>query len=113
MRAGEQPLKGYAWSSYPSDLAAAGKRPGWYLGDRSFKGKLWERIGGLLENRKADSVNGEAVGAWSREDAERWIGSALAELGMDEEALRTTPKGTDEKDVMAWWLRGHTTLSRQ
>ncbi len=52
-------------------------RRGWYLGDRCFKVRLLDRIGGLLEGRKADSVNGGAVGAWSREDAERWIGSAI------------------------------------
>ena len=88
-------------------------RRGWYLGDRSFKSKLLDRIGGLLEGRQADSVKGEAVGAWRREEAERWIGSALAELGLDEAGLRRIPKGAKEKMAMAWWLRRHTTLSRQ
>jgi len=46
-------------------------------------------------------------------DAERWVGSALTELGLDEEGLRRIPKGAEEKMAMAWWLRGHTTLSRQ
>jgi len=167
VRAGEQPLKGYQWSSYPSYLVAARERPvwlrvervlgsvgigaddsrgrrgyeawmegqvleccrsqsrpsleaewkgvrrGWYLGDRTFKGKLLGRIADLLEGRQADSVGGEAVSAWSEEDAEQWIGSALADLGLDAAALRTLAKGASEKLVMAWWLRGHTTLSRQ
>ena len=68
-------------------------RRGWYLGDRSFKSKLLDRSGGLLEGRQADSVKGEAVGAWSREEAERWIDPALAELGLDEAGLRRIPKG--------------------
>jgi REP element-mobilizing transposase RayT len=167
VRAGEQRLRSYGWSSYPSYVVAEAKRPawlrvdrvlgsvgigvddsrgrqgyeawmegrvlecvrsrsrkemetewrsvrrGWYLGDRSFKSKLLDRIGGMLEGRKADSVNGEAVGAWSREEAERWIGSTLAELGLDEAGLRRIPKGAKEKMAMAWWLRRHTTLSRQ
>ena len=86
---------------------------GWYLGERSFKGRLLERIGGWLEGRKAESVNGEAKAARNEADAERWIGMAMAELGLDEGALKTRPKGAEEKLAMAWWLRRHTTLSRQ
>ena len=167
VRAGEQPLKSYPWSSYPSYLVAAGKRPawlrvervlgsvrigaddsqgrrgydawmegrvlecgrsqsrqsleaerkgvrqGWYLGDRSFKGKLLRRIADLPGGRPANSVGGEAVSAWSEEDAEQWIGSALADLGLDSEGLGRLAKGASEKLVMAWWLRVHTTLSRR
>ena len=71
------------------------------------------RIEEMLEGRQADSVGGEAVRAWSQEEAERWIGSAVAELGLDPGSLRTLAKGASEKWVMAWWLRAHTTLSRQ
>ena len=34
VRAGEQPLKGYPWSSYPSYLVASAKRPGWLRVER-------------------------------------------------------------------------------
>lgn len=59
--------------------------------------KLLDPIGGLQEDRKADSVKGEAVGAWSTEDPDRWIGSNLAELGLDEEGLRRLVTGAEEK----------------
>jgi len=38
---------------------------------------------------------------------------AVEGLGLAEESLQRLPKGAREKLVMAWWLRGHTMLSRQ
>ena len=73
-----------------------------------------ERVLACREGRQADSVRGEAVRAcWGEEEGERWVGSAVEDLGLAEESLETLPKGAREKWVMAGWLRGHTTLSRR
>ncbi len=90
-----------------------GVRRGGSLGGPTFKGKLLGRIGAWLEGRPADSVGGEAVRALGEADGERWVGSAVEGLGLAEESLERLPKGAREKLGMAWWLRGHTTLSYQ
>ncbi len=88
-------------------------RRGWYLGEESFKTRLLERVGNVLGPRRAESVSGGAVQALTEQEAERWLDKALQRLGLDDAALRALPKGAEAKLVMAWWLRSHTTLSRQ
>lgn len=87
-------------------------RRGWYLGDRGFKERLLDQMANLLGHRRVESVGGEAVRARGEQEAEQWIQQALEHLGLEELALRSLPKGADEKLAMAWWLRRHTTLSR-
>lgn len=88
-------------------------RRGWYLGEASFKEQLLERLGRLLDRRKAASVSGEAVRARTEQEAEQWIQKALRRLGLEDAGLAALPKGADAKLVMAWWLRCETTLSRR
>jgi hypothetical protein len=88
-------------------------RRGWYLGEASFKERLLEQMGNLLEQRKTASVSGEGVRARSEQEAERWVGKALAVLKLDAAQLEALPKGAEAKLAMAWWLRCQTTMSRR
>jgi hypothetical protein len=87
-------------------------RRGWYLGEAGFKDRLLEQMGNLLGQGKAASVSGQAVRAWTEQEAEQWVQKALRVLGLDTAKLEALPKGAEAKLVMAWWLRGHTTTSR-
>jgi hypothetical protein len=69
-------------------------------------------MGNLLGQGKAASVSGQAVRAWTEQEAEQWVQKALRVLGLDTAKLEALPKGAEAKLVMAWWLRGHTTTSR-
>ena len=88
-------------------------RRGWYLGEASFKDRLLDQIGMLLDQRKAESVSGEAVRARTEQAAEQWVQKALRRLELDDTGLHALPKGAEVKLVMAWWLRCQTTMPRK
>ena len=81
--------------------------------EAGFKDRLLEQMGNLLGQGKAASVSGQAVRAWTEQEAEQWVQKALRVLGLDAAKLEDLPKGAEAKLVMAWRLRGRTTTSRR
>jgi len=89
-----------------------GIRRGWYLGDVQFKEQLLEQMAAEPSERQRDSVDGEAARAHDEHAAEAWLKRALKRLKLNARDLEKSPKGSPEKQVLAWWLRGNSTMSR-
>ena len=51
--------------------------------------------------------------AHDQEQAERMVQQGMRLLGLRQEDLASTPKGQTEKQVLAWWLQGRTTVTRR
>ena len=62
---------------------------------------------------RAASYAGAAKRAHGEAEAERWLGEGLKALGLEAGSLPERPKGLAEKQVLAWWLRGRTTMGRR
>jgi putative transposase len=86
-------------------------RRGWYVGDNRFREKLGSYVEKALQGRRPQSHSGEARVGHDEAAAERGLRQALAALGLDERVLKVLPKGAAEKAVLAWWVRGRTTVS--
>jgi hypothetical protein len=88
-------------------------RRGWHVGGESFRlGLLARAKQGLLGQRR-ELHGGAARRAHDQAQAEWMLERGLGELGMRREALASAPKGQLEKQVLAWWLYGQTTVSRR
>ena len=86
-------------------------RRGWYLGGASFREQLEDSLAGARAGRRRESHSGPAKLAHDEAAAQKGLRRGLAALGLSEHELVTTPKGAREKAVLAWWLRGNTTVS--
>ena len=68
----------------------------------------------MLVSRRAESYNkwstGERCGNLTRVRMVEW---GLRRLGVRKAALSYQPKGQAEKQVLAWWLHGQTTVGRR
>ncbi len=95
-----------------ADDAWAKIRRGWYLGSTEFRDELLDRLDGALAGTKRSSLNGEQMRRHDEAEAERLLQTGLKALGADEDLLSERPKGADEKAVLAWYLRKHTTVGR-
>jgi hypothetical protein len=62
---------------------------------------------------RAASYLGQAKRAHGEAEAERMVTQGLVALGLDGQWLAEKPKGTVEKQVLAWWLRQRTTAGRR
>jgi hypothetical protein len=162
IRAGEQKLWEYPWSSYPDYRAGKGPewlvqdrvlgslqlragqqqgyevylesrvlelgikagraeleaawqsvRRGWYVGGEEFRLNLLERAAEETKGKHPESLDGEVRRAHGQEQAGRLLDWGLKSLRMSPESLRNQPKGRLEKQVLAWWLRSHTTVGRR
>ena len=87
-------------------------RRGWYVGDEGFRGRLLAKVKSALKDKARGSFSGEVLRRHDEAAAEGRVGKGLEALGMTEERLRELPKGAPEKQVLAWWLRTRTTVSR-
>jgi len=164
---GNQPLKIYPWSSFPSCLASPRKRKewvyvdrvfgelghqkdsrgtrekygrymeelakkclevdgkreleekwkslrrGWYIGDEAYLSRLLELMGKNLEGRARESYLGEELRDHDEGQALRMLKRGLGVLGIRESDLEAKAKGAVEKQVLAWWLRKKTVVSRR
>lgn len=88
-------------------------RRGWYLGGVSFR----DRLDGLLEKvmlgKDRGSYSGAPREAHDEAAASALLDRAMVAVGLDEGGLERLPKGAPEKQVLAWWLRRRTTVSRR
>ena len=90
-----------------------GLRRDWYVGGEGFRLGLLARAREMLTGKRRESLGGEVRRAHDQEQAERMVEWGLRRLGVRQEALRNQPKGQAEKQVLAWWLRGQTTVGRR
>lgn len=90
-----------------------GIRRGWYLGGDGFRGRMLKLIKAALGGKQTASYAGAAKRALGEAEAERLLGEGLAALGLPAAGLAERPKGLAEKQVLAWWLRGRTTMGRR
>ena len=103
MKAGRQELEA-AWKAL---------RRGWYVGDAGFKMGLLARAKQLLLGKRRESSAGATLRAHDQGQAERMLQLGKGLLGLGEGKLEAMPKGQTEKQVLAWWLYGRTTVTRR
>jgi hypothetical protein len=89
-----------------------GIRRGWYLGKSNFRQRLEEHLGGVLKGKARQSYSGGAKKAHDEAAAEAMMVRGLAALGLRNEDLAVLAKGAPEKQVLAWWLKKRTVVSR-
>ena len=97
------------------ELEAAWKtvRRGWYVGGEGFKERLLARAKDVLRGKRHESHSGTARAAHDQSQAERMLERGMRVLGWRREDLAKAPKGQLEKRVLAWWVYGHTTVTRR
>jgi len=83
-------------------------RRGWYLGGEEFRGRMLERISGIVESDEGTPFGGESIREHGEEQANRLIIRGLDCLGLKETDLERLPKNSPEKYALAWPLRRHT-----
>lgn len=88
-------------------------RRGWYLGERAFGERLLAMAGETLAAGRAASYSGAAKRAHGEAEAERMLARGLRALDLETAALPDLPKGTPEKQALAWWLCQRTTVRRR
>ena len=90
-----------------------GIRRGWYLGEEGFRDGLLEKAAKVLQAGRAGTYSGGAKMEHGQAEARRLLAAGLAALGMEGLDLRQEAKGMAEKQVLAWWLSGRTTVKRR
>jgi putative transposase len=103
MKAGRWELE-EAWQSL---------RRGWYVGGEDFRLGLLARAKRILLGKRRESHGGAARQSHDQAEAERILAGGLRTLELRREGLVTLPKGQPEKQVLAWWLHGRTTVTRR
>jgi len=88
-------------------------RRGWYLGGDGFRERLLARAERVLQGVRPSTYSGGAKREHGQEQAERLLGLGLEVLGMEGVDLAQAAKGMAEKQVLAWWLCGRTTVRRR
>ncbi len=88
-------------------------RRGWYLGEDGFRERLLERAAKILQAGRQATYSGGAKVEHGEGEAERLLRVGLTVLGMEGVDLQAAAKGMAEKQVLAWWLCGRTTVRRR
>ncbi len=88
-------------------------RKGWYLGTEGFKERLIEMIGKVIQGKREETYKGDEVQAHNEAEAGRLLRMGLKTLGLKEQELERMAKGAREKEILAWWLRKKTVVSRE
>jgi putative transposase len=88
-------------------------RKSWYLGDDTFKEKLLQFAGKVLEGKKPSSFDGLLKQDHTEEVAKEYIKKALNVLNLDASELEKRRKSDSHKQVIAWFLKTSTTVKNQ
>ena len=83
------------------------------MGDEAYLSGLLELMGKSLEGRARESYLGEELRDHDEGQAVRMLKRDLGVLGIKESDLEAKAKGAVEKQVLAWWLRKKTVVSRR
>jgi hypothetical protein len=85
-------------------------RRGWYVGGEEFKAELLDQAAAALAGKRPESHTGAGH---DQSRAERMLVAGLKRLKVRRSDLASLPKGQPEKQVLAWWLYGNTTVRRR
>ena len=88
-------------------------RRGWFVGSEEFREGLLARVGKVLRDRRRESLSGEEVREHRGREAEEELKWALRVLGWRKGSWESGAKGSEEKAVLAWWLRKRTVAGRR
>jgi putative transposase len=88
-------------------------RRGWYLGDNEFRDRLLVQVAQVRRDHQRESYQGGARLAHDENAAETRLYNGLARLRLGLDDVRAMPKASIPKQVLAWWLRRTTTVSRR
>jgi len=88
-------------------------RRGWYLGGEDFRDQLLDILGQVMRGKQRETYYGGEVRAHDQAQAEKFLRTGLSALELKEQDLRGMAKGATEKQVLAWWLRSKTMVSRK
>ena len=88
-------------------------RRGWYVGSEDFGSGLRGWVQAALGQNRRESHSGPARRAHDEAEAGRMLAAGLRGLGLKAADLSQPPKGQTEKQVLAWWLHGQTSVPRR
>jgi putative transposase len=88
-------------------------RRGWYLGSENFRHRLTKLLARVIGGKQKGTYFGDERRAHDEVQAEGLLQEGLKALGLGKLDLQTGSKGMPEKQVLAWWLRKNTTVSRK
>jgi hypothetical protein len=88
-------------------------RRGWYLGGEGFRGRLVKCLKQAMAHGQGSSYSGEAKREHGEAEAQRRLSRGMAVLKLEVSVLGLRPKNLAEKQVLAWWLRRQTAVSRR
>ena len=74
---------------------------------------MLEWVEGALRKSRASSYSGEAKREHGEAQAEGLVARGLKLLEVEQGELVSQPKGTLEKQALAWWVCQHTTVRRR
>ena len=83
-----------------------------YLGGEDFRDRLVEILGKVVKGKQGETYKGQEMRAHDEAQAEQIFGKGLRTLNLNEQDLHNMDKGAREKQVLAWWLRKKTVISR-
>ncbi len=87
-------------------------RRGWYLGNAGFRARLLALLKTVMNGKQGETYTGDEVRAHNEAEAERLFRAGLRVLQLRDQDLEEMGKGSTEKQVLAWWLRKRTVVSR-
>jgi len=86
-------------------------RRGWYLGSKSFRDSLLERVPELLESKRSESFGGRIVKEHNERQARTLIQASLPIVGVDNlEELKGLRKSDPRKQAVVWLVRTRTAM---
>ena len=88
-------------------------RRGWFVGGEEFREELLDRLGPALAGRRRESMSGEEVRERRGREAEEELRRVLRVLGWGKVDWNDGAKGSEEKAVLAWWMRKRTVAGRR
>lgn len=88
-------------------------RRGWYMGDEAFRSRLLGLMEKTLEGKTRESFLGDELREHDEAQALKILQRGLDVLEISECDLQAKGKGAVEKQVLAWWLKKKTVVSRK
>jgi len=83
-------------------------RRGWCLGTQDFRNKLEVLIDERVNQAQRSSYSGDEIRQHDERAAEAWLQAGLEALKLDEAAVLSGHKGSEEKCLLAWLIRRRT-----
>ena len=83
------------------------------MGKEGFKDRLLGILDKVIEGKQKETYKGDEVRAHDEAGADRLLRRGLRVLGLKDEELERMTKGAERKQVLAWWLRKETVMSRE